>query len=180
MSLHINDLYNTKDIDISSLRNWDIILQYTSFHFLKPLTWFSSSIRYLTKSIVNHTSNVVSDNWELYIYHALWWWVSKEKVSDRIKKPYDRKVVVLRRKKPVDDISYIAKNKYEYWKPYDFAWILKILLYILTWKWKDISDKCSQKSRWCSEFTARCLWMEWRQKYLPRDFLNEEEFIVVR
>lgn len=168
------------DIPVSQLKTGDVFLQHTKFVWYKPLTWFSALIRKFTKSRWNHTSECLIINWEAYMIESLASGITLRTRKDWVDEPYERDMMWQRYNKPfyTNEKDYIIHCLMELDKKYDWMGIVKMTIYLFFGRWNQ--GETTSESQWrCSEYTAYNKWLEWRPRYMPRDFANNEDFTIL-
>lgn len=175
-------LRDSLDIDTSKVKTGDIFLQNTELIWFRPLTWFSWMIRKATRSVYNHTSEALWINWELYMIESLWSGITLRKRYTWVNTKIAKKVSHIRMhwfEAKFDIEEYTHKALLQMDKKYDFAGIPKLFIMIVFGYWKNISEEKSEECLRCSEFTAWMKDLDWRQRYLPRDFVSNPLFFEI-
>lgn len=174
-----------QDIDVSKLKTGDVFLQRTGFIRYRPITWFAWLIRVFTKSYYNHTSECIMIDRKPYMVESLWKWVTLRSWDMWLKVDMPRDMARLRMDwfelvtDSDEEYKYIDKALAEVTKGYDFKGIVKMFLYIITGK-RNQDWLTSETEWWCSEFTAYMKDLDWRQRYMPKDFLNDRFTILAK
>jgi len=165
------------------VRTWDIFLQNTSFTVTSPVTWFSWLIRKVTKSEINHSSESLIIDWEVYMIESLWWWIIIRTRENRVNTWIKRKIKHIRMvdfDNVYNEKDYIIKALSQLDKKYDYLGVVKVFLYISFGWWNNPAREKSERSWRCSEYNA---WMKdlpgWQTR-LPKDFLNNDLFYTIQ
>ena len=159
------------NLNISTLKTWDVVLQHTVSFIWKPSTWVARCIRWCTESKWNHSGEIFIFDGDVYVLESIWGWItltSWSEFSEELKY-----VSILRYKN--FDANYDLKNYLIKWlkqldKRYDYFGILKIFVFVCT-GWRSNPSKNISQTKWrCSEFNAWMKDLSWWQSYIPKDF----------
>lgn len=122
-------------------------------------------------------------DWEIFFIESLLWGISLTDYVNRVRNNYLKKeVLVLRynKQKDFEHDKYQIKALRELDKQYDVIWLLRdMLLFTVTWLWKEKTDSESKRAWRCSEFNAYMKNLDWWKRFMPKDFSTHPDFIKV-